>query len=248
MTFLKGKVAIVSGASRGIGRAIALELADQGADVAFNYLRSKKEALQVKKEIESKGRKVALFQSDVKDLEATKQIVEEARQKLGGLDIVVNNAGILRDKAVILMGPEDWGEVISTNLSGAFNLIKASIVGFMKEKHGNIINITSVAGLRGAARQVNYASSKAGLVGLTKSLAREVAGYNIRVNAVAPGFINTDMVSGFKEDYRKELLSRIPQSRFGTSEEVAKVVSFLASENSSYITGQVIPVDGGLAI
>ena len=245
---LKNKVAIVSGGSRGIGRAIALELANEGANVAFNYLKSKDHALKVKKEIESKGRKALVFQSDVKDLEATKKMVEETREKLGGLDIVVNNAGILRDKALMMMGPEDWGDVIATNLSGAFNLVKAAIVGFMKEKRGNIVNITSVAGIRGAARQVNYASSKAGLIGLTKSLAREVAAYNIRVNAVAPGFIDTDMVSGFKEEYKKGLIAKIPQSRFGTSQEVAKVVTFLASENSSYITGQVIPVDGGLAI
>ena len=245
---LKNKVAIVSGGSRGIGRAIALELANEGANVAFNYLKSKDHALKVKKEIESKGRKALVFQSDVKDLEATKKMVEETREKLGGLDIVVNNAGILRDKALMMMGPEDWGDVIATNLSGAFNLVKSAIVGFMKEKRGNIVNITSVAGIRGAARQVNYASSKAGLIGLTKSLAREVAAYNIRVNAVAPGFIDTDMVSGFKEEYKKGLIAKIPQSRFGTSQEVAKVVTFLASENSSYITGQVIPVDGGLAI
>ena len=245
---LKGKVAIVSGGSRGIGRAIALELASEGVDVAINYLKSGEKALEVKKEIESKGRKALVFKSDIKDFEATKKMVEETREKLGRLDIIVNNAGILKDKALMLMQPEDWQDVISTNLSGAFNLVKAAIVGFMKEKSGNIINITSVTGLKGAPRQVNYAASKAGLIGLTKALAKEVAPYNIRVNAIAPGYIDTDMVSGFKEDYRRELTSKIPMGRFGVSREVAKVATFLASDNACYITGQIIPVDGGLAI
>ena len=245
---LKDKVAIVSGGSRGIGRAIVLELANEGANVAFNYLKSKDLAEEVKKEVESKGRKVLVFQSDVKDLEAMKRMVEETKKHLGGLDIVVNNAGILKDKALMLMEEVDWEEVISTNLSGAFNLVKAAIVTFMKEKKGNIINITSVTGMKGAPRQVNYSASKAGLIGLTKSLAKEVAPYNIRVNAIAPGFIETDMLGGLKEDYKEKLLKRIPLSRFGASEEVAKVATFLASDESSYITGQVIPADGGLAI
>ncbi len=245
---LKGKVAIVSGGSRGIGRAIVLGLAKEGADIAFNYLKSKGKALEVKKEVESIGRKVFVAQSNIKDLEATKKWVEETKEALGGLDIVINNAGILRDKALMLMSPDDWTDVISTNLSGAFNLVKAAIVSFMKEKKGNIINITSVAGLKGAARQVNYSASKAGLIGMTKALAKEVAPYNVRVNAVAPGYIDTDMVQGLKEDFKQSLFKRIPLNRFGTSDEVARVVTFLASDQSTYLTGQVIPVDGGLAI
>jgi len=245
---LKDKVGIVSGGSRGIGRAIVLKLAEEGVDVAFNYLKSRDKARDVKKEVESIGRKALIFEADVKDLKATKYMVDQTKEKFGRLDIIVNNAGILRDKALMLMEEEDWEEVISTNLSGAFNLIRAAIVTFMKEKKGNIINITSVAGLRGTARQVNYSASKAGLIGLTKSLAREVAPYNIRVNAVAPGYIDTDMVAGLKEEYKNNLLKMIPLNRFGLSLEVARVVVFLASEEAGYITGQVIPVDGGLAI
>lgn len=245
---LKDKVAIVSGGSRGIGRAIVLELANEGADIAFNYLKSEDLAKEVKREIESKGRRALIFQSDVKDLEAMKKMVTETKEQFGRLDIVVNNAGILRDKALMFMEEEDWEEVISTNLSGAFNLIRAAIVTFMKEKQGNIINITSVAGLKGTPRQVNYSASKAGLVGLTKALAKEVASFNIRVNAIAPGYIETDMLNDLREDYKEELLKRIPLNRFGTAEEVAKVVTFLASDKSKYITGQVISIDGGLAM
>lgn len=245
---LKDRVAIVSGGSRGIGRAIVLEFARQGADVAFNYLKSDDLAEEIKLKIKSMGRKAVIFKADVKDSAATKKMVEEAKNALGGLDIVVNNAGILRDKALMLMEEEDWDEVISTNLSGAFNLIKAAIIGFMKEKKGNIINITSVAGMKGAARQVNYSASKAGLIGLTKSLAKEVAPYNIRVNAIAPGYIETDMLKVLKDSQKEDYLKKIPLNRFGLPEEVAKVAAFLASDESGYITGQVIPVDGGLAI
>ena len=245
---LKGKVAIVSGGSRGIGRAIVLGLAKEGADIAFNYLKSKGKALEVKKEVESIGRKVFVAQSNIKDLEATKKWVEETKEALGGLDIVINNAGILRDKALMLMSPDDWTDVISTNLSGAFNLVKAAIVSFMKEKKGNIINITSVAGVKGMPRQVNYSASKAGMIGLTKALAKEVGPYNVRVNAIAPGYIDTDMVKDLKESYKEELLKRIPLSRFGKSDEIAKVATFLASDKTKYITGQTITVDGGLAM
>ncbi len=245
---LEDKVAIVSGGARGIGRAIVLELAGEGADVAFNYLKSEEQALEVKKAVESKGRRALMIKSDVRNFDEMRELVEKTRERFGRLDIIVNNAGILRDKALMLMGTEDWEEVISTNLSGTFNLVRAAIVSFMKEKRGNIINITSVAGLKGMPRQVNYSASKAGLIGLTKSLAKEVASYNIRVNAIAPGYIDTDMVGGLKENYKNELLKKIPLSRFGTTEEVAKAVIFLASDRSKYITGQVITVDGGLAI
>lgn len=245
---LQDKVAVVTGGSRGIGRAIVLELASCGADVAFNYLKSKEAAEEVKKEVESKGRKVLVFQSDVRDFEAMKKMVEEVKEKLGRLDIVVNNAGILKDKALMLMEEQDWEEVISTNLSGVFNLVRAAIVTFMKQKSGNIINITSVAGISGTPRQVNYSASKAGIMGLTKSLAKEVGQYGIRVNAIAPGYIDTDMLAGLKDDYKEGLLKRIPLNRFGKSEEVAKIVVFLLSNDARYITGQTILIDGGLAI
>ncbi len=245
---LSGKVAIVTGGSRGIGKAIVKEFANQGADIAFNFLKSEEESLKIKKEIESKGRKVLIFKQDVKDYNAIKVMVEGVKNELGRLDIIVNNAGILRDKALMLMEEQDWEEVITTNLSGAFNLIRSAIVTFMKQKSGNIINITSVAGLKGVPRQVNYSASKAGLIGLTKSLAREVGPYNIRVNAIAPGYIDTDMVKDLKDDYKKELLSRIPLNRFGRAEEIAKIATFLASDNAKYITGQIITADGGLAM
>lgn len=245
---LKDKVAIVTGGSRGIGKAIVLEFAKQGAAVAFNFLKSEEKALELKKEIEKNGGKVLTFRQDVKDYNAIKVMVEGVRNHFGRLDIIVNNAGILRDKALMLMEEQDWEDVISTNLSGAFNLIRATIVNFMKQKSGNIINITSVAGLKGMPRQVNYSASKAGMIGLTKALAKEVGHYNVRVNAIAPGYIDTDMVKDLKEEYKKEVLKSIPLSRFGRSDEIAKVVSFLASDNAKYITGQTITVDGGLAM
>ena len=245
---LQGRVAIVTGGSRGIGRAIVKKLAEEGANVAFNFLKSEEKALTLKKEIEEKGGNALTFRQDVKDYGAIKMMVEGVKSHFGRLDIIVNNAGILRDKALMLMEEQDWEDVISTNLSGAFNLVRAAIVTFMKQKSGNIINITSVAGIKGMPRQVNYSASKAGIIGLTKALAREVGPYNVRVNAIAPGYIDTDMVTGFKEAQKDEILKRIPLNRFGTAEEVAKVVAFVASDAAQYITGQVITIDGGLAM
>jgi len=245
---LKGKVAIVTGGSRGIGKAIVREFVKEGAKIAFNFVKSEEKALDLKKEIEEKGGEAMTFRQDVKDYSAIKVMVEGVRSHYGRLDIIVNNAGILRDKALMLMEEQDWEDVIATNLSGAFNLIRAAIVTFMKQKSGNIINLTSVAGLKGMPRQVNYSASKAGIIGLTKSLAKEVGPYSVRVNAIAPGYIDTDMIQGIKEEYRKELLKRIPLSRFGKAEEVAKVAAFLASDKARYITGQVLTIDGGLAM
>jgi len=245
---LKNKVAIVTGGSRGIGKAIVLEFAKQGAHVAFNFVKSEGKALALKKEIEQQGGKVLTFRQDVKDYDAIKIMVEGVKSHFGKLDIIVNNAGILRDKALMLMEEQDWEDVIATNLSGAFNLVRAAIVGFMKQKSGNIINITSVAGLKGMPRQVNYSASKAGIIGLTKALAKEVGSYNVRVNAIAPGYVDTDMVQDLKEGYKDELLKQIPLKRFGRAEEVARVATFLASDTAKYITGQVLTIDGGLAM
>jgi len=245
---LKDKVAIVTGGSRGIGCAIVREFAGKGANVAFNFVKSENRALALKKEIESAGGKALTFRQDVKDYDAIKVMVEGVKSHFGRLDIIVNNAGILRDKALMLMEEQDWEEVISTNLSGAFNLIRAAIVTFMKQKSGNIINITSVSGLKGMPRQVNYSASKAGIIGLTKSLAREVGPYGVRVNAIAPGYIDTDMIQGVKEGHKEELLKGIPLNRFGRASEVARVAAFLASEKARYITGQVLVIDGGLAM
>ncbi len=245
---LKNKVAIITGGSRGIGEAIVLEFARQGARVAFNFVKSEEKALKLKKRIEENGGEALTFRQDVKDYNAIKVMVEGVRSHFGRLDIIVNNAGILRDKALMLMEEQDWEDVISTNLSGAFNLIRAAIVTFMKQKSGNIINITSVAGIKGMPRQVNYSASKAGIIGLTKALAKEVGPYNVRVNAIAPGYIDTDMVKDLKERHKTDILKNIPLSRFGRAEEVGKVAVFLASEKAKYITGQVITVDGGLAM
>lgn len=249
MTMLfKDKVAIVTGGTRGIGRAIALMLAAEGADVAFSYLKSTQEAEGLKQEIEKIGRRSLGLQIDVRDFEKAKELVEKTKQSLGGLDILVNNAGITRDKALMMMAKEEWQEVIDTNLSGVFNVTRNAIVTLLKQKRGDIVNITSVSGISGMGRQTNYAASKAGIIGFSRSLAKEVAPYNIRVNAVAPGFIETDMTAGLKQDYKEKLKQGIPLGRFGRVEDVAGAVKFLLSDAAGFITGQTIVIDGGLFI
>ncbi|MFA6142333.1 MAG: 3-oxoacyl-[acyl-carrier-protein] reductase [Candidatus Omnitrophota bacterium] len=243
---LSGKVAIVTGGARGIGRAIVLELIRNGARVAFTYLKSGEAAAALLDEIKEMKGEAAAIKSDSRDYNQAKSVIEEVLNKFGKLDILINNAGIIKDKALMLMDPLEWKDVIDTNLTGYFNMAKACIVTMMKQKSGNIVNISSVAGVVGTPRQVNYSSAKAGIIGLTKSLAKEVASYNVRVNAVAPGYIETDMTKDLKQ--KDSLVKLIPSSRLGKPEEVAKVVRFLASENSRYITGQVIRVDGGLTI
>jgi len=245
---LKDKAAIVTGAARGIGRAIALELAKEGCDVAFTYLKSSKEAQELCAEIEKTGRKALALQIDVRDFDKSKEMVEKAKQEFGRLDILVNNAGVTRDKALMMMTKDDWQEVIDTNLTGTFNASRNAIITFLKQKSGSIVNVSSVSGVAGLSRQVNYAASKAGIIGFTKSLAKEVAAYNIRVNAVAPGFIETDMLSGLKEEYKDELKKKVPLARFGKPEEVAAAVKFLLSDEAGFITGQTIIIDGGLFI
>ncbi len=243
---LRGRVAIVTGGTRGIGRAIALEFIRSGAKVLFTYLKNDEAAGAVLDEIRELNGEAEALKADVKDYGQAKAAIEAAVKKFGRLDILVNNAGIVKDKALMFMEPSEWSDVIDTDLTGYFNMCKAAIVTLMKQKSGNIINISSVAGIAGAAHQVNYSSAKAGILGLTKSLAREVGPYNIRVNAVAPGYIETDMTDGLKN--KEELVKRIPSGRFGNTEEIAKVALFLAGDSASYITGQVIKVDGGLAM
>ena len=243
---LQDKVAIVTGGSRGIGRAIVFELIYQKAKVLFTYLKSDEAAGIVLDEIKELGGQAEALKANSREFGDAKRTVEETLNKFGRLDILVNNAGIIKDKALMLMEPAEWQEVIDTNLTGYFNMAKASIVTMMKQKSGNIINISSVAGLIGTPRQLNYVSSKAGIIGLTKSLAKEAAPYNIRVNAIAPGYIETDMTKDLKQ--KENFIKMIPFGRFGKPEEVAKAVSFLASGMANYITGQVIKVDGGLSM
>jgi 3-oxoacyl-[acyl-carrier protein] reductase len=245
---LKNKIAIISGASRGIGRAIALELAKEGAYISFGYLKNATEAKKLEEEIKNLGSKAKAFQVEIKDFTAVTEWVDETKEIFGGLDIVISNAGVIKDKALALMIPEDWLEVINTNLIGTINLSRAAIITLIKQKEGNIINITSVSGISGLPRQSNYSASKAGIIGFTKSLAKEVASYNIRVNAVAPGFIETDMLADLKEALKNKMLEKIPLARLGKAEEVARVVKFLVSDRAGYITGQTIVIDGGLSI
>ncbi len=246
MTYLKDKVAIVTGGTRGIGRAIVLELVQNGAKVVFTYLKSDESAGIVLDEVKELNGEAEAIKADARDLSDAKRVVEETINKFSKLDILVNNAGILKDKALMMMEPAEWQEVIDTNLTGYFNMAKACIVTMMKQRSGNIVNISSVAGIVGMPRQINYSSAKAGIIGLTKSLAKEVASYNIRVNAIAPGYVESDMTKDLKG--KEDLVKRIPLSRFAKPDEVAKVVLFLVTNKSDYITGQVIKVDGGLAI
>lgn len=245
---LRGKTAVVSGATRGIGRAVSIALAQEGSNISFNFAKSREEAASLEKELASLGVKARAFQTDIKDLSAVTKWMADTREAFGGIDIVVSNAGIIRDKALALMQEQDWLDVINTNLLGTINLCKAAIVTMLKQKSGTIINISSVSGITGMPRQTNYSASKAGIIGFSKALAQEVAAYNVRVNVVAPGFIATDMVKELKDDYKALVTGRIPLGRFGTPEEVARVVRFLASDRSQYITGQTIVVDGGLTM
>lgn len=244
---LKDKIAIVTGGTRGIGRAIVFDLIQNGAKVLFTYLKSDEAAGIILDEIKELKGEAEAIKADVRLFDEAKRTVEETMNKFGKIDILVNNAGIIKDKALMMMEPSEWAEVINTNLTGYFNMAKACIVSMMKQKSGVIINISSVAGVIGMPRQVNYCAAKAGEIGLTKSLAKEVASYGIRVNTVAPGFMDTDMTKDLKQEQKNELLKMILLDRFGNSNEVAKVVTFLVSDKSGYINGQVIKVDGGYA-
>lgn len=241
-------VALVTGGSRGIGRAVVKAVCEQGADCAFTYSRDRAAADLLVDEVGRMGRKALAVQLDVRDFEGAKSLVESVRNEFGRLDILVNNAGITRDKSLLAMGRDDWCDVIDTNLTGVFNTTRACIITFLKQKSGNIVNVSSVSGVHPLPGQANYSAAKAGVIGFTKSLAREVAAYNIRVNAVAPGFIDTEMTAELAEKTRERFLKMIPLGRFGTAEEVAHVVLFLLTDASRYITGQTLQLDGGLGI
>jgi 3-oxoacyl-[acyl-carrier protein] reductase len=248
MLTLEGKTALVTGASRGIGRAIALELARQGADVAVNYARSAEAATQVVAEIEALGRRAVALPADVGDFAQAAALVEATVNALGRLDILINNAGIVRDTLLLRMQEADWDEVLRVNLKGAFNTGKAAARLMARQRAGRIINVSSISGLMGQVGQANYSASKAGLIGLTKSMARELAGRGITVNVVAPGFVSTDMTAALDEALRGKMQTLIPLGRFGAVEDVACAVAFLASDAAAYITGVVLPVDGGLSM
>ncbi len=243
---LQGKTALVTGASRGIGRAVALRLAADGADVAVIYAGNREKAEAVCEEIRAMGRNAAAYKCDVSSSEEAKETVKAVTKDIGKIDILVNNAGITRDSLVLAMKDDDYDAVLNTNLKGTFNMIRACYSGFIRKRSGRIINISSVSGIMGNAGQANYSASKAGVIGLTKSVARELASRGVTCNAIAPGFISTDMTSGIGED--NQLLGMIPLGRMGEPEDIAAAAAFLASDSAAYITGEVIRVDGGLAM
>ena len=245
---LTGKIAVVTGGARGIGRAIALALAEEGAEVVINYHHSEERSLAVKEEIEARGGKAAVMQCDVSDYESCERFVSAVAEMYGRIDIWVNNAGITKDQLLMRMSEEAFDEVIETNLKGTFQCMRFVSRVMVKQRCGRIINLSSVVGIAGNAGQVNYAASKAGVIGMTKSAAKELAGRGITVNAVAPGFIETEMTSVLSEKVQEQAKNQIPLGHFGTPEDVASAVVFLASEQAKYITGQVLQVDGGMVM
>ena len=245
---LTGKIALVTGASRGIGRAVALKLSGAGAKVAINFAGNVEKAEEVKAEIESLGGSAMLVQGKVDNFEVVNDIVKKIVETWGTVDILINNAGITRDNLLLKMSESDFDEVIATNLKGVFNCTKAVTRLMMKNRSGRIVNMTSVVGLTGNISQANYAAAKAGIIGFTKSAAKELAARGVTVNAIAPGFIQTDMTDKLSDKIKETTLSQIPMGKFGTPEDVANLVAFLVSEQAAYITGQIINVDGGMSM
>src|SRR5262245_24028075 len=239
----QNKVAVVTGGSRGIGRAVVQALAVEGAKVAFTYAQNKSSADQV-----ANGDSIIGYQADVTNFDQAKDIVKQVKERFGRIDILVNNAGITRDKLLALMSEKDWDDVLDTNLKGAFNLTKHVVGVMLRQKSGSILNITSISGIVGMAGQVNYSSSKAGMIGFTKALAKEIAKANVTVNALALGFVETDMTGVLNPEFRARALEQIPMGRFAKAEEMAEIALFLLSPKAGYITGQVLQVDGGLAM
>lgn len=245
---LEDKIVIVTGGTRGIGRAIVEAFAREGALVLFTYLNNDGLAKEIELNLKKEQSKARGFKVDVKDYPQVDKWKEKILEEYGKVDILINNAGITKDKSLALMSKDEWDDVIDTNLNGLFHVTRSFIITFLKQRQGNIINISSLSGITGISRQTNYSASKGGMIAFSKSLAKEVAPYNVRVNVIAPGFIRTDMTENLKGDYIKQIMPRIPLQRFGTVDEVAGVALFMATEQSNYITGQVIQVDGGLGM
>jgi 3-oxoacyl-[acyl-carrier protein] reductase len=248
MSEFEGRAAIVTGGSRGIGRAIVKELASRGAKVAFNYTRSREQADALTEEIKATGGQALAFQADVADAAAAENMVKAVKTEFGSVDYLVNNAGITRDKLIMMMSEEDWDAVIDTNLKGLFNVTKPTVSIMVRQRRGAILNISSISGVVGMAGQTNYSASKAGVIGFTKALAKEIAKRSVTVNALALGLIETEMTAALAEEYRQKMIEQIPLGRYGTAEEAARIAVFLLSDDARYITGQVIQADGGLAM
>ncbi len=248
MFTLEGKKALITGGTRGIGRAIVIQMAKAGADVAFTFARSKEAADEVTAEVEALGRKALAFQADAVDAARAEEVIGEITDTWGGLDILVNNAGITKDTLIMRMSEQQWDDVINTNLKSVFNYSKACVRPFMKKRAGSIINISSVVGLSGNAGQTNYAASKAGIIGFSKSLAKELASRNIRVNSIAPGYITTEMTGKLSDKVMESINASIPMARPGEVEDIAAGVIFLGSDASRYITGETLRIDGGMAM